>query len=80
MKRLCTLALALGLALSAVGCSCDIEAKAVADLKATHDLIFPEYIKLVEKEYASDKDKVENRKKLVQSASNVVDALKKAVE
>lgn len=79
MKKLSFVALAFVLALS-VGCSCGIEKKAVNDLKATHDLIYPEYLKLVEKEYAADKDKIDNRKKLVQSSNDIVNAMKKAVE
>jgi hypothetical protein len=80
MRKLCTLALAGMLALSAIGCSCAIEKKAVADLQATHDLIFPEYLKLVEKEYASDKDKIENRKKIVQSANDIINGMKRVME
>lgn len=80
MRKLCTLALAGMLALSAIGCSCGIEKKAVGDLEATHNLIFPEYIRLVEKEHAAAPDKIENRKKLVQSANDLVGALKKAVK
>lgn len=80
MRKLCVIALASVLALSAIGCSCSIEKKAVDDLRATHDLIFPEYIKLVEKEYAGSPDKIDNRKKLVQSANDITSAMRKAVD
>jgi hypothetical protein len=80
MRKLCALVLALGVGLSSIGCSCSIEKKAVADLQATHDLIFPEYIKLVEKEFATAPDKIDNRKKLVQSSNNILNGLKKVTE
>lgn len=80
MRKLYVSVLVLVLALSAIGCSCSIEKKAVADLQATHDLIFPEYIKLVEKEFATAPEKIDNRKKLVQSSNNILSGLKKATE
>lgn len=79
MKKL-SLVVASLLLLFLSACSCGIEKKAVADLRATHDMIFPEYIKLVEKEYATAPDKIDNRKKLVQSANDIVDGLKKVTE
>lgn len=78
MKKL-SLVVAAILLLFLSACSCGIEKKAVADLKATNDMIFPEYVRLVEKEYASDPAKIDNRKKLVQSANDIVSGLQKVV-
>jgi hypothetical protein len=80
MRKLFAITLALLVCFTAIGCSCGIEKKAVDDLRATHDLIFPEYIKLVEKEYAADPAKIDNRKKLVQSANDITSGMKKVVE
>ena len=67
-------------ALLVSGCCADIQKKAVDDLEATHALIFPEYLKLVEKEHAGSPDKIANRKGLVKSAGDIVSAMKKMVE
>lgn len=81
MARIWKLALVLCAALMmSACCSVAIEKKAVGDLKATHDLIFPEYIKLVEKEYAGKPDEIARRKRLVQSANDLTDAMKKVTE
>ena len=80
MRKLYVLALALVLGESAIGCSCSIEKKAVNDLQATHDLIFPESIKLFQKGHARFPGKINNRKKRVQSANDITSAMKKAVD
>lgn len=84
MRKL-SLAVAVALALVMGACSCGIEKKAVNDLKATHDLIFPEYVKFVEAaKYDADpeKDKAakDRRKAIVKSANDLVEALRKAVD
>lgn len=77
MNRIGKVALVVVLALGmGACCTPKIESGAVDNLKATNDLIFPEYIKLVEKEYASDPAKIDNRKKLVQSANDIVTQMK----
>lgn len=81
MVRIWKLALVLCAALMmSACCSIAVEKKAVDDLQATHDLIFPEYIKLVEKEYAGKPDEIARRKRLVQSSNDLTGAMKKALE
>ena len=69
----------LWLACLMAACSCGIEKKAVSDLKGTHDLIFPEYLQMVEKSDLKA-DQKERRKALVKSANDLVEALRKAVD
>jgi len=89
MKKLMLVAV-LALSMSAC-CSVAIEKKAVNDLQATHDLIFPEYITLIEAKYApvagesaedaaKKKDQIARRKRLVQSANDLTGAMKKVTE
>lgn len=80
MKKLLSLALLGSLALGSIGCNCAIERKAIEDLRATHEIIFPEYLRLMRKEYGQDKEKVENREKLVGSAVRIVEGLEKVVK
>jgi hypothetical protein len=63
-----------------VGCTCALEKQTLEELDDTQDLIFPEYIRLVEKEYAGDADKIENEKLLVETAKEALDELKKDAE
>ncbi|MGH7260560.1 MAG: hypothetical protein ACREI9_07735 [Nitrospiraceae bacterium] len=79
MKKFWMLALVFALC-SLSACSCAIEKKAVDDLDATQQIIYPEYLKLVEKEYASDPAKIDNRRKLVRSSNDIMIQLKKSVE
>jgi uncharacterized lipoprotein YmbA len=79
MSRFAKVSLAVVLALSMAACTCGVEKKAVNDLDATQQIINPEYIRLVEKEYASDPSKIDNRKKLVQSQQDIMLQLKKSV-
>ncbi len=80
MSRFAKGALVVVLALSmSACCSFKVEKKSVGDLKATHDLIFPEYIKLVEEKYAGKPDEIARRKRTVQSANDITDAMKKAL-
>jgi hypothetical protein len=78
MRKL-SLSLAAWLALFMGACSCGIEKKAVEDLKATHDLIFPEYLKMVESSNMSSDQKA-RRKAMVKSATDLVEALRRAVD
>lgn len=91
MKRFAILALAAVVSVGAVGCcSSPLQKKAVENLEDTHNLIFPEYVRLVEKEYPvntgdydldkKNKEKVENRKGLVKSARDLTEAMKKDLE
>jgi hypothetical protein len=78
MRKL-SLSLAAWFALFMGACSCGIEKKAVEDLKATHDLIFPEYLKMVESSNMSSDQKA-RRKAMVKSATDLVEALRRAVD
>lgn len=78
MSRFAKVSLVVVLALSMAACCTPvIEKKSVGDLQATHDLIFPEYIKLVEKEYAGKPDEIARRKRTIQSANDITAAMKK---
>ncbi len=74
------LVFALVLPLLLFGCTCGLEKQALEELDDTQDLIFPEYIRLVEKEFADSPDKIVNRKELVSTAQEVLDELKKQTE
>ena len=81
MARIWKLSLVVAVAhMMSACCSVAIEKKAVDDLQATHDLIFPEYIKLVEKEYAGKPDEIARRKRLVQSSNDLTGAMKRVLE
>ena len=91
MSRFAKGFLVVALALSMGACSTlKIEKKSVSDLQATHDLIFPEYIALVEAKYApvagdsaedaaKKKEQIARRKTLVQSSNDITGAMKKAL-
>ncbi len=74
------LVFALVLPVLLVGCTCTLQKQALEELDDTHDLIFPEYIRLVEKEFAGKPDRIKNRKLLVSTAEEVLDKLKKQIE
>lgn len=78
MKKIALLAVVLSGFLS--GCANVEIKKNIQDLEASDKLMIPEYTTLIEKEYASDPAKIENRKKLIESRQHVIDALKKATE
>ena len=92
MRKFCLSFLVLAIAVTGMGCpSSAIQKKAVRDLDATHKLIFPEYIRLIEKKYAPDaadssedaedkKAKIQRRKDFVKSANDLVDGLEAAVK
>lgn len=91
MSRFAKGFLVVVLALSMTACcSLKVEKKSVNDLQATHDLIFPEYISLVEAKYApapgdsaddaaKKKEQIERRKRTVQSSNDITGAMKKAL-
>lgn len=71
---------ALVLPILLAGCVCTIQKQAIEELDDTNDLIFPEYMLLVEKEFAGNAEKIENRKFLIQTAEELIDRLKKQTE
>lgn len=83
------LVVAIALSMSAC-CSIKVEKKAVGDLEGTHDLIFPEYVALVEAKYApapgdsaedadKKKEQIARRKRTVQSARDITAGMKKVL-
>ena len=92
MRKFCLSFLVLAIAVTGMGCpSSAIQKKAVRDLDATHKLIFPEYIRLVESKYApvegessedadDKKAKIQRRKDFVKSANNLVDKMEAAIK
>lgn len=83
------LVVALALSMGAC-CTIKVEKKAVGDLQATHDLIFPEYLSLVEEKYAAKpgdsaedaakkKEQIARRKRTVQSANDITAGMKKVL-
>lgn len=89
MSRFAKVSLVVVIALSMAACCTPvIEKKAVSDLQATHDLIFPEYVTLVEAKYApvagdsaddaaKKKEQIARRKRTIQSANDITGAMKK---
>lgn len=62
------------------GCTCTLQKQALEELDDTQDLIFPEYMELIEKKFADHPDRIKNRKDLVSTAEELLDKLKKQTE
>ena len=78
MRRL---AIVLALAASALaGCTCAAERQAVREIRDTHRLILPEYMRYVEKDAALGAAEKDRRKKLAESLDRLADRLEKSLE
>lgn len=83
MMRKLIVVLVVALSMGACCTPSPILKKNIDQLEDTHALIFPEYIKLVEKEYTGKPDgadKIQRRKDLVGTAERKVAAMKEAVK
>ncbi len=76
MRKL-TVGIACAFILTLSAC-CGLKQQAVGAADKSQELIFPEYLQLVEKHMT--KEQLDNRKKLVESARRDMEALKAAVK
>lgn len=75
MKRAFLILASLSLLLAA-GC-CAVNERAVADLKATHEIVLPQYQAYVDADPALQPAQKDDRKKLIESLKRLVDAMQK---
>jgi hypothetical protein len=73
------IAVVLVLAFGLAGCTCAAEKQAVREIRDTHKLVLPEYLKYVEKDALGAPEK-DRRRKLVESLERLVDRLEKSLE
>jgi hypothetical protein len=75
MKKAFLILASLSLLLAA-GC-CTVSERAVADLKATHDIVLPQYQAYVDADPALQPAQKDDRKKLIESLKRLVESMSK---